>query len=84
MGDSESLAPEDHDKGEGVIEDIVPIITDGNTVYLILMVGDETIYSAPISVNDLLAFIKPNDIVIFEYSGNRIYEIDKKPVVTPS
>lgn len=84
MGDSESLAPEDHDKGEGVIEDIVPIITDGNTVYLIRMVGDETIYSAPISVNDLLAFIKPNDIVIFEYSGNRIYEIDKKPVVTPS
>lgn len=75
MGDSEILVPEDKERKDAVIEEIMPVIIDGNTVYMIRFVGDPLIYSAPLSINDALVFMKPGTEVSIEYNANRIFEI---------
>ena len=78
MGDSVSLAPEERTSKDAIIQDIVPVIIEGNTVYMIRLQDDETIYSAALSINDALVFMKPNDAVSIEFNQNRILEIELK------
>ena len=75
MSGTEVVAPEEHDVKDAIISEIVPVIIEGNTVYMIRLVDDLTIYSAPLSVNDALVFMKSGDAVSIEYRHNRIFKI---------
>lgn len=84
MGDTEILAPEDRETKNATIEAIVPVITEGNTVYMIRFVGDDAIYAAPLSVSDELVFMKVGDTVVIEYNQKRIFEIKYQSDTTPN
>lgn len=42
----------------GTIADIQPIVIDGNTVYYLMLTGDDTVYIAPATISERLPFMK--------------------------
>ncbi len=59
----------------GVIEAIQAAVVGGNSVYYIMI--DGTVYTAQISVSDLLPFLKTGDTVTFKFSAKKITTITK-------
>lgn len=76
--EEESLVPEDKVEKILVIEEIQPVQIDGNTLYYIKFVGDETIYTVALSVDDYLPFYKEGQSLKLSISGQRILEIIKE------
>ena len=69
------IAKDDNDIGNtesknGIIAEIATAVKDGNTVYFIRI--NEEIYTANISVSDILPFLKNGDFVTFEANVNNI------------
>lgn len=54
-------------KKTGIVAAVKQAVKDGNTYYYLMLLGDESIYIAPISVSDILPFIEENDNVTMEY-----------------
>ena len=53
----------------GTIEEIYAVVVSGNTVYYFTLTGDETIYTASITSNERLPFMKSGDRVKFTCSA---------------
>lgn len=53
----------------GTISAVSSAVVDGNTRYYFLLEGDETIYTASITVDPRLPFLKSGDQVTFEYAA---------------
>ena len=67
-------APIDGDVFVGVVSDVATAVKDGNSLYYILM--DGSVYTANISVSDILPFIKVGDNIEFKAdSEGKIIEI---------
>ena len=53
----------------GTIDEIYAVVVSGNTVYYFTLTGDETIYTASITSNERLPFMKSGDRVKFTCSA---------------
>lgn len=53
----------------GTIDEIYAVVVSGNTVYYFTLTGDETIYTASITSNERLPFMKSGDQVKFTCSA---------------
>ena len=53
----------------GTIDEIYAVVVSGNTVYYFTLTGDETIYTASITSNERLPFMKSGDQVTFTCSA---------------
>ena len=56
----------------GTISDIKDVVISGNTFYYFMLAGDDTIYSASITVSEQLPFIQPGDTVSFLYTPDTL------------
>ena len=68
IGETESIS--------GEISDIASAVKDGNTLYYILVGGE--IYTANISVSDILPFLKAGDKVVFDANADNVIGSIKK------
>lgn len=55
-------------KTSGTIDTIAAVVVSGNTVYYFTLTGDNSVYIAPITVNQRLPFLKAGDQVNFTYA----------------
>lgn len=62
-------------KTSGVIEKISSAVVGGNTVYYIKLENNDTVYTVPITISDLLPFAAKGQSVEFTLSGDDITEI---------
>ncbi len=56
----------------GTISDIKDVVISGNTFYYFMLAGDDTVYSASITVSEQLPFIQPGDTVSFLYTPDTL------------
>lgn len=54
---------------EGTIQEIHPVVVDGDTIYYFRMEGDDRVYTANVSLSPRLPFLKAGDTVIVICSG---------------
>ncbi len=59
----------------GIIEKINSAVVDGNTVYFIKLQENDTIYSIPITVSDMLVFAESGQSVVIELNGSAVNSI---------
>lgn len=60
----------------GVIEKINSAVVEGNTVYYIKLEDNENVYTAQITISDILPFVTKGDSVKFTVSGKTINTIE--------
>ena len=63
---------------EGVIEKINSAVIDGNTIYYIKLISDEKVYTARVSVSDLLPFTESGQEVTLTINGTSVTKIEYK------
>lgn len=76
MGAQNGIVPEESERTSGTLEGIQQVIIDGNSYYILKLVGDDTLYQAPLSINYALAFMEAGQSVTLEYSGTRVLSIE--------
>lgn len=69
LEDTEIALESNQEPVTGTINEIIDVVVSGNTVYYFTLTGDENIYTASITSNEKLPFIKPGDTVTFTYSS---------------
>ncbi len=73
--ESEEIKP---DTVNGVIEKINSAVIDGNTIYYIKLIENDTVYTAKVTVSDLLPFTEKGQSVVLTLSGNSVTKIEYK------
>ena len=63
---------------EGVIEKINSAVIDGNTIYYIKLISDEKVYTARVTVSDLLPFTESGQEVTLTINGTSVTKIEYK------
>lgn len=63
---------------EGVIEKINSVVIDGNTIYYIKLISDEKVYTAKVTVSDLLPFTESGQEVTLTLNGTSVTKIEYK------
>lgn len=69
LEDTEIALESNQEPVTGTINEIIDVVVSGNTVYYFTLTGNENIYTASITSNEKLPFIKPGDTVTFTYSS---------------
>ena len=54
----------------GIVGGVSSAVVDGNTNYYIILEGDDTVYTVPITLSDRLPFIKSGDTVTLKITKN--------------
>ncbi len=63
---------------EGVIEKINSAVIDGNTIYYIKLEGNDKVFTAKVTVSDLLPFTEAGQTVTLTLNGNTATKIEYK------
>ncbi len=66
------------DTAEGVIEKINSAVLDGNTIYYIKLEGNDKVFTAKVTVSDLLPFTEAGQTVTLTLNGNTVTKIEYK------
>ncbi len=72
---TDNIKPE---TAEGIIEKINSVVIDGNTVYYIKLEGQDTIYTAKVTVSDKLPFTERGTNVTLTLNGTTVTKIEYK------
>ena len=72
---SENIKP---DTMDGIIEKINSAVIDGNTIYYIKLEGNDSIYTAKVTVSDMLPFTEKGVNVTLTLNGKTITKIEYK------
>ena len=62
----------------GVIEKINSAVVDGNTIYYIKLEGNDSIYTAKVTVSDMLPFTEKGTSIILTLNGKTVTKIEYK------
>ena len=63
---------------EGIIEKINAVVIEGNTIYYIKLAENDTIYTAKVTVSDLLPFTEKGQGVALTLNGTTVTKIEYK------
>ena len=63
---------------EGVIEKINAVVIEGNTIYYIKLADNDKIYTAKVTVSDLLPFTEKGQSVVLTLNGTTVTKIEYK------
>ena len=72
---SDNIKP---DTMDGIIEKINSAVIDGNTIYYIKLEGNDSIYTAKVTVSDMLPFTEKGVNVTLTLNGKTITKIEYK------
>ncbi len=72
---SDNIKP---DTVDGIIEKINSAVIDGNTIYYIKLEGNDSIYTAKVTVSDILPFTESGTEVTLTLNGSTVTEIKYK------
>lgn len=63
---------------EGIIEKINAVVIEGNTIYYIKLADNDKIYTAKVTVSDLLPFTEKGQSVVLTLNGTTVTKIEYK------